>query len=109
MTNDPDSILLTIAEAPFTKVRFRDSYDVGEVHAFLERLAAAVRAGEPIRGLVADARFTLVRWREAYDTDEVDRFRQRIVEATGRQAAGLPAPSVIQEQRSMWSRLRDRG
>ena len=71
---------------------------------------------------IGRARFTPVRLREGYDMGEVDRFLERIVATVSETdrtpptyadeppaAAGPPLPSVIQEQRGLWSRLFGRG
>src|SRR5690349_14386128 len=77
----------------FTRVRWREGYDIDEVNAFLERLAATVEGryvDSPVT--VADIRnvsFTPVRFREGYSVDEVDAFLDQAAQALTNTQPGL--------------------
>lgn len=62
----------------FTRVRWREGYDIDEVNAFVERLAATVEGryvAAPVTAAdIRNASFTPVRFREGYDVAEVDLF-----------------------------------
>ncbi|WP_155993064.1 DivIVA domain-containing protein [Nocardioides sp. URHA0020] len=82
MSTDPESLVRTIGEARFTAVRWQTGYRKPEVHAFLDRLVLAVRAGQPLAELVNAVRFTPVRVREGYLMSEVDDFLDDVVAAS---------------------------
>jgi DivIVA domain-containing protein len=127
MSTDRELLIQEISHVQFTPVRLREGYEMDGVDDLLDRLVAALRAGEPVDELVRTARFTPVRMREGYDMGEVDEFLDRVVAsaatadrtpptyveapavATRPVAAGAdpvaPAPSVIQEQRGLLARL----
>ncbi|GAA4719717.1 DivIVA domain-containing protein [Nocardioides conyzicola] len=126
MPTNVESLLQEIRNVRFRPVRLREGYDMGEVDQLLDQLTAALGSGQPVDQLVAAARFTPVRLREGYDMGDVDRFLAGIVEAaTGGETtpamyadppptpavspATYPAPSVIEEQRGLLSRLFGRG
>ncbi|GAA1695488.1 hypothetical protein GCM10009745_46590 [Kribbella yunnanensis] len=62
----------------FTRVRWREGYDIDEVDAFLERLAATVEGryvDTPVTAAdIRNISFTPTRLREGYAIDEVDTF-----------------------------------
>ena len=62
----------TIREARFAPVRFVTGYDMGEVDDLLDRLVAALSAGQPVRPLIADVAFSTTRMREGYRRADVD-------------------------------------
>lgn len=112
-----ESLTDRITSVRFTAVR-RDAYDMDEVDRFLDELAAAVRAREPIGGLVSRARFTPARFRAGYDMAEVDVFLDDVVHAAAGTGEALapsvaprpaeartPLPNVIDEIQSPLRRL----
>jgi DivIVA domain-containing protein len=120
VATDPESLVRAIGEVQFTPVRFREGYTMSEVDAFLERVVAAVRSGEPIDELVRTVQFTPVRLAEGYLMGEVDDFLDRVlaagvdrtpsayVDAPPSPVSTTPVaatPSVIQEQRGLLARL----
>jgi len=125
VTFERSQLVHEISSVRFTPVRLREGYDMGEVDELLDRLAAAVTAGEPVDDVVQDTGFTEVRLREGYAKTEVDEFLQRVVERAGALPVDDPheddeppiveyrplspdgpsMPSVIQEQRGLVSRL----
>ncbi|WP_405060439.1 DivIVA domain-containing protein [Kribbella sp. NBC_01505] len=62
----------------FTRVRWREGYDMAEVDAFLERLLATVEGRYVEQPVTADeireVSFTPVRLTHGYSVDEVDVF-----------------------------------
>ena len=122
MSTERELLIQEINQVRFTPVRVREGYGMGEVDELLDQLVSALRAGEPVDELVRSARFTPVRLREGYDMAEVDRFLDRVVSVAATadrtppsyadadapqapRAEPAPAPSVIQEQRGLLSRL----
>lgn len=110
-----DDLVSDIKSVRFTTVRLREGYEMSDVDNFLDRLAAAARAGEPLAPLCAAARFTSVRLRPGYDVDEVDAFLTQVggvppsrpePTATLAEPVASPVPSgVIEEQRGLLDRL----
>ncbi|MFB6724561.1 DivIVA domain-containing protein [Kribbella sp. NPDC056345] len=76
----------------FTRVRWREGYDIDEVNAFVERLAATVEGryvDAPVTAAdIRNASFTPVRFREGYSVDEVDAFLDQAAQGM---AAAPPA------------------
>jgi len=72
-------------ESLFTRVRWREGYDIADVDAFIERLTATIEGrsiDQPVT--VDDIRnviFTPVRFREGYDVQEVDTFLDLAVQS----------------------------
>lgn len=109
-----DELVLLIENARFTPVRGMAGYDIGEVDQLLDRLVAAVRAGEDVVPLVDGARFTRARLREAYSMSDVDELLAQVRAEAGGAPPAVPsqpdpAPQagldVISEQRGLLSRL----
>jgi len=97
----------SIRNARFTPVRLREGYDMSEVDALFDELAAAADAGRDLVPLIRGARFTPVRIREGYNMAEVDRFLESLAGARSVDASTTTAHAgpVIQEQRGWLSRL----
>lgn len=70
----------------FTRVRFRESYNIAEVDEFLGRAHRALdsRDGSVTPGDVGSVRFRPERWKEGYDMGEVDEELDRIAAALQR-------------------------
>jgi DivIVA domain-containing protein len=79
-----------LRRAHFEVTRGRRGYHIGEVNAFLVRLAEAVQEGEPLADLVRRHRFTLVRLEHGYDIHQVDHFLDAAVDLDPHAAHGLP-------------------
>ncbi|MEV5962309.1 DivIVA domain-containing protein [Kribbella sp. NPDC051952] len=65
------------APAEFTRVRWREGYDMVEVDAFVDRILATLdgRAADPVTiDEIRNVVFSGVRLREGYDIMEVDQF-----------------------------------
>jgi DivIVA domain-containing protein len=66
------------APAEFTRVRWREGYDITEVDEFVGRLLATLDGRPVTTPVTADevrnATFSPVRLREGYHVEEVDRF-----------------------------------
>jgi DivIVA domain-containing protein len=66
------------APAEFTRVRWREGYDMAEVDALVERVLATLDGrpiGSPVTAdEVRNTAFSTVRLREGYAVDEVDHF-----------------------------------
>lgn len=127
MSFERSQLVHEISSVRFTPVRLREGYDFTEVDEILDRLAAAITAGELVDDVVRGARFTEVRLREGYAKAEVDAFLLRVVERARTLPADEPvdaeppvveyrplpppdapsSPSVIQEQRGLLARLFD--
>lgn len=60
--------------ARFTRVRLREGYDIGEVDAFLDRVASGALGSDEIQTV----RFTPVRFKDGYALDQVDEYLDRI-------------------------------
>jgi DivIVA domain-containing protein len=63
-----------ITQARFTPVRVREGYDMSAVDSLLDRVVAALGAGDPVLPVLDGAELGHVRLREGYDIAEVDRF-----------------------------------
>ena len=118
---DVEELVRRIDGQGFRVVRVKPGYDMGAVDELLDSLAAALRAGQPLRPLLS-ARPPVVRFRTAYDIESVDAFVNELLQAVGEQewesSAVAPAPpggpqvhelaepvDVIQEQQSLWRRF----
>lgn len=105
----------------FRVVRLKPGYDMGAVDDLLDRLAAALRAGQQLRPLLS-VRPPVVRFRAAYCIESVDAFVNELLHAVGERewesSTVAPAPpttphaheptepvDVIQEQQSLWRRF----
>ena len=94
-----------IRSARFAATKFREGYDITEVDALLERIAATFEhpAGGRVGSLTADdvlnARFQATKFREGYDQDEVDDFLDTVVLAlrAGSTPAGVRPVSKLFE------------
>jgi DivIVA domain-containing protein len=69
----------------FTRVRWREGYDMAEVDAFIERLTATVEgrySDAPVTAAdIRNVSFTPVRFREGYSVDEVDAFLEQAAQS----------------------------
>jgi|GEM_PF-3863519 len=97
----------SIRNARFAPVRLREGYDMSEVDALLDQMAAAADAGRDLAPFTMYARFSSVRMREGYSMAEVDRFLESLGGAPSTSAAStaVEAQPVIQERRGWLSRL----
>jgi len=85
MSESFGDLVETITMARFTPVRLRhEGYDMGEVDDLLDRIVAALGAGEPVTPLLEGVRLTHVRLREGYNIDEVDKFLDQVRRAAQR-------------------------
>ncbi|MFL6109298.1 MAG: DivIVA domain-containing protein [Marmoricola sp.] len=99
---DSADVIGQIERIRFTPVRLREGYDMGDVDAFLDRLAQAARDGQAFAPIVEQARFERVRLREGYDIGEVDDFVARMSavvpvagEREAREAAASPRVKAL--------------
>jgi DivIVA domain-containing protein len=67
-----DVLVDQVSGSRFRTTTFRQGYDMAQVDDFLDRLVAALRAGEPVRPLVDAARFATTKLRAGYDMGDVD-------------------------------------
>ncbi|WP_433006305.1 DivIVA domain-containing protein [Kribbella sp. CA-294648] len=85
----------------FSRVRWREGYDIAEVEAFIERIEATVEGRYVERPVTADeirnVSFTPVRLREGYAVEEVDAFLDHAAQSM----AGRPIdqPRVVDQTR----------
>ncbi|WP_183100952.1 DivIVA domain-containing protein [Nocardioides pelophilus] len=72
-----------LRELRFSRVRFREGYDVVEVDDFLRRAHHALESGDGSVSAqdVREARFSPVRLREGYDMGQVDLELDRVAAA----------------------------
>lgn len=94
-----------ITTVRFTPVRLREGYEMGEVDALLDQLAASVAADQPIDDLVRAARPARVRLREAYKIAEVEALLEQLAPGSRPAPATSSQESVIQERRGLLSRV----
>lgn len=65
----------------FTITRFRASYSIDEVDAFLDELVTGLNGQFSPKELISkilQAKFPVTRWRDGYDLDQVDTFLDEI-------------------------------
>jgi DivIVA domain-containing protein len=80
-----------VASATFPTTRVREGYAVDEVDAFLARVAAALRAGEPVAQMVEEARFRPVAFKRGYDMGAVDALLDEVTRGSTHPADVRPA------------------
>jgi DivIVA domain-containing protein len=68
-----------VERASFARTLGRKGYQQAEVDALLQRVAEALRAGEPVADLVRRTHFTQVRLEDGYDHTQVDDFLNAVV------------------------------
>lgn len=74
------AVLARVESVRFIPVRWSEGYDMDEVDAFLDRIAAGCRGeGGPTVEQIERQRFTPVRFSEGYDMDEVDTFVDEVI------------------------------
>ncbi|MEV8378306.1 DivIVA domain-containing protein [Kribbella sp. NPDC056861] len=83
-----------MSEPLFSRVRWREGYDMAEVDAFVERLTATVEnrySGPPVTADdIRNVSFTPVRLREGYSVDEVDDFLEQAAQSMRADPAAQP-------------------
>jgi DivIVA domain-containing protein len=94
---DRDALADSVTAARFPTVRLRQAYSAGDVDAFLTDLAAAVRAGAPVRERIDAARFK--QGFGGYDMGAVDDFLDRTGQAAGAGTGGSE-PAVVADPSS---------
>ncbi len=79
-----------VERASFATTLGRRGYQQSEVDALLSRLAAALRAGEPLADLVRHTHLTHVRLEDGYDHHQVDDFLAAVLDLDPHADAARP-------------------